>query len=232
MFNSLFIQPLFNLLVFLYQSVTFNDLGLAIIILTIIIRLILLPLFYKGFRSQAILQKIQPEIQKIQNDHRHNREEQARAMLALYQQHRVNPFSGFLLILVQLPVLIALYQVFLKGLSSEAFKNLYSFIPQPTSIDTLFLGLIDLAKPSIIILVLAALAQYVQGRLSLPPTVGADNSQNPAVRVAKQMVYIGPILTIVVLYSLPSAIGIYWLATTIFSIAQQIYINKKVYGTN
>lgn len=229
MFNTFFIQPLFNALIFLYQYVAFQDLGAAIILLTVIIRVVLFPLFYKSFRNQTILQKLQPEIQKIQHDHKHDRERQAKAMLELYRHHKVNPFSGFLLILVQLPVLIALYHVFYTGLSDEALKNLYSFLSPPETLNHFFIGLIDLSSRSTIIVVLSAFFQYLQGRVSLPKNV---DSSSQAARMAKQMVWLGPALTIAVLYTMPAAVGVYWLTTSLFSLVQQVYINKKVYGGN
>lgn len=230
-FNTILYQPLFNALVFLYNTIAFQDLGVAIIMLTVVVRVILYPLFYKSFRNQTLMQKIQPQIQKIQHDHKGNREKQAQAMMELYKQHKVNPFSGFLLILVQLPILIVLYRLFLEGITPDSFANLYSFVPQPAELHHIFLGLIDLGNKSIVIVVLAAVSQYLQGRLSLPKT---GDDQSPAVKVGKSMVFIGPVLTVLVLVTLPSAVGIYWFASSAFSIAQQILINKslnKEYGT-
>src|SRR3989338_9180552 len=140
-FNIILYQPLFNLLVLLY--VTFQDLGVVIILMTIIIRVILYPLFYKSFKNQTLMQKIQPEIQKIQHDHKNDREKQSQALLALYKQHKVNPFSGFFLILIQLPILIVLYRLFLEGLTVESFSNLYSFLTPPAEVHNISLGLID-----------------------------------------------------------------------------------------
>lgn len=231
-FHTFLTEPLLNALVLLYQTVALKDLGLAIIFLTVIIRLILYPLFYKSYKNQTLLQKIQPEIKKIQHDHKHDRERQAQAMLALYKEHKVNPFSGFFLLLIQLPILIALYRVFLKGFSAEALGGLYSFIPAPTEVNNTLLGLIDLNEPNIIIVGLAAAAQYLQSRLSLAKkSQGQEGSQ--AEKIARQMTFIGPILTLVVLYSLPAAVGVYWFITSAFSVVQQIFINRslKNYGT-
>lgn len=232
MFNLLLTQPIFNLLVFLYTNITFQDLGWAIILLTLIIRLVLFPVFYKSFHNQTILQKLQPEIQKIQQQFKNNREDQAKAMMELYRQNKVNPFSSFILLFIQLPVLIALYQVFLSGLSKETIAaQLYSFMAAPTVFNNQFLGLIDVTKTSIIIVVLAALTQYISGHLTLSKTKSGD-SESSAVKMAKTMVLVGPVITIVILFSLPSAVGIYWIATSVFSIGQQFYINSKVYGSN
>ncbi|MBI2024524.1 MAG: YidC/Oxa1 family membrane protein insertase [Candidatus Harrisonbacteria bacterium] len=223
-FHTILYQPLFNALVFLYENIAFEDLGIAIILLTLIIRFILYPLFYKSFKNQTLMQKIQPEIKKIQHDHKDNKEKQAQAMIELYRRHKVNPFSSFLLILVQLPVLIVLYRLFLNGFSPEAFADLYAFVPQPAEINNFFLGLIDLQKRSILVVVLAVVLQYFQGRLSLPK----KTSDDPAAKVSRSMVVIGPVLTLVILTSLPAAIGVYWLASSAFSIVQQIIVNKKL----
>ncbi len=131
LFHEILYRPLFNALIFLYQYFSFHDLGIAIILLTIILRLILFPLFHKGAKDQAILQRLAPKIKEIQTNHKNDREKQSKALLDLYRQHKVNPFSGFLLLLVQLPILIALYRVFLNGFSVETLSNLYSFISSP-----------------------------------------------------------------------------------------------------
>src|SRR3989344_3822569 len=142
MFQTLFYIPFLNALVWLYESASFHDLGIAIILLTFLIRLILLPLFYKGAKDQSLMQKLQPEIKKIQHNHKDDKEKQAQAMMELYRIHKVNPFSGFLMILVQLPVLIGLYRVFYNGISPETLVHLYSFIPAPEGVNATFLHLI------------------------------------------------------------------------------------------
>jgi YidC/Oxa1 family membrane protein insertase len=91
----------------------------------------------------------------------------------------------------------------------------------------MFLGLIDLKSRSILMVGLAAIAQYFQGSLALPKTDKSKELSGPE-RMSKQMVLFGPLFTILVLWQLPSALGIYWLITSVFSIVQQIYINKKV----
>ena len=173
------------------------------------------------------MQRLQPELNKIQHDHKDNKEKQAQAMMDLYRQHKINPLSGFLLLLVQLPVLIAIYQVLLRGFSPELMGQLYDFVARPKELHTSLLGLLDLQKPSILMVSLAAAAQYFQGVLMLPKAErGKDLS--PPEKVARQMVYFGPILTIVIFFNLPAAIGLYWLATSVFSVIQQIYINKTL----
>jgi YidC/Oxa1 family membrane protein insertase len=230
LFHEILYRPLFNALIFLYQYFSFHDLGIAIILLTIIIRLVLFPLFYKGAKDQAILQRLAPKIKKIQSNHKNDREKQAQAILALYRQHKVNPFSGFLLLLIQLPILIALYRIFLNGFSVEALNNLYSFVSSPNSLNYLFLGIIDLNKRNIFIVAAAALVQYLQGKLSAIKINKPLKDLTAIERMSRQMIYLGPILTILFLYffNLPSAVGLYWLTTSAFSVIQQVIINKQI----
>lgn len=227
MFQTFFYIPLLNALVSFYNTIAFQDLGVAIILLTLAIRIIFLPLFYKGAVNQSLMQKLQPEIKKIQHNHKDDKEKQAQAMMELYKTHNVSPFSGFLMILIQLPVLIGLYRVFLKGISPETLVNLYSFVAAPHGLNATFLHLIDLQKPSILMVILAAAAQYVQGRLSLPK-IEIGQELSTAEQMGRQMMYMGPIMTVAILSTMPSAIGLYWLVTSVFTVIQQMYINKTL----
>ena len=229
LYNLILYQPLLNTLIFFYQKISFNDLGIAIILLTILIRLILFPIFHKSAKHQMIMQELQPKLKKIQEDHKHDRERQVKATMELYKNHKINPFSGFLLLLIQLPVLIALYQIFFNISKPEAFAGkFYSFIEAPSNLGTTFLGLINLNERSILMVVLAAIAQYFQGKLALPKN--QSKSQDKVAKLGRQMVIIGPIITLVIFINLPSAVSLYWLTTSIFSIFQQILINSKLNG--
>lgn len=227
LYNTILYYPLLNALIFFYNTIAFEDLGLAIIFLTILIRLLLFPLFHKSARHQTIMQGLQPHLKKIQEDHKGNREKQAQATMAFYKERGINPFSGFLLILIQLPIMIAIYQIFLKSLDPGALMGLYGFVSAPTAIKTMFLGLINLKGKSILMVALAALAQYFQGKMSLPQVKGGEAS-SPAERASRQMVFLGPVITLIVFYGLPAAISLYWLVATIFSIFQQKFINKQI----
>lgn len=231
-FNNFFYYPLFNALVFLYNYLPGHDLGIVIIILTVLIRVVLFPLFYKSAKDQAIMQRLAPKIKEIQKEHKEDRIKQGQVMMDLYREHKINPLSQFLLIIVQLPILIAIYRVFLKGIKEIPQDILYSFISVPESLNHYFLGIIDLSKSNLGIVLFAALAQYFQGKLSLAKN--AKNSDkikqelNPMEMMGKQMVFIGPILTIAFLMYLPSAVGLYWLTTSVFSVIQQMYINNQL----
>lgn len=229
-FNEIFYYPLFNALVFLYEYLSFGDLGIAIIALTVLIRIILLPLFYKGAKDQAIIGRLAPKIKEIQKNHKDDLGKQGQAMMELYREHKVNPLSSVFLLFAQLPILFALYMVFSKGITAETLKNLYSFIAQPAVLDNYFLGVVDLSERSLFIVILAALAQFFQGKMLLAKTTnGKDSAQMTQMeKMSRQMVFIGPIMTLLFFSALPSAIGLYWLTTSIFSVIQQIIINKRL----
>lgn len=207
-FNAVIYNPINWVLLFLYHNASFGDLGIAIILLTVVIRLVLMPLFYKSAKNQTILQRLQPHIKKIQLDHKDNKEKQAKAMMALYKEHRISPFSGFLPLILQLPVFIALFEMFTTGITSGAFDN-------PT-----FFGL-DLAAKSLVLAVIAALLQYFQTRIAMPSLQGVDGTQ-------KAMMFIGPVITVLILGGLPAALSLYWSVSNLFSLGQQFYINKKL----
>ena len=208
LFNAAIYAPILSVLKFLYLNVSFGDLGVAIFALTVIVRLVLLPLFYKGAKDQTILQRLQPHIRKIQLDHKDDKEKQAKAMMDLYKTNRVNPFSGFLLLLIQLPIFIALFEIFTTGIKSNIFVN-----------PTLF-GL-SLSAPSYLMAVIAALLQYFQGKMSMPAGKSMEATQ-------KVMVVVGPLVTVLVLGNLPAALSWYWTVSNLFSLGQQFYINKKL----
>lgn len=222
-----FYRPLFNALFFIYNSVAFHDLGLAIIILTVIVRLILYPLFHKSQKHQTVMQKIQPKIKAIQDLHKEDKMKQTTAMMDLYKEHNVNPFSGIFLILLQIPVFIGLYKVFSQNFTDKSFLDLYSFIAKPSEVHTSFLGLIKLYEPSIILIALAAILQYIQGYLALPKAT-SDAQPSTQERIGRQMVYIAPLLTITILWRFPSAVALYWATTSLFSVIQQLVVNKQL----
>lgn len=227
LYNLLIYQPLVNALIFFYNTVAFENLGLAIIFLTLLIRMVLFPLFHKSTRHQMMMMKLQPEVKKIQEKHKHDREKQTLAMMELYKEHNVNPFSGILLLIIQLPVLFALFQIFRSSFVAESLRGtLYGFVKTPAALNVLFLGLINLEQGSILMVGLAAVAQYFQAKLSLPPKSGGAPSA--AERMSRQMVFVGPIFTLLIFYRLPAAVGLYWAVTSLFSVIQQLIINKSL----
>lgn len=227
-FNIFLYKPLFNLLVLLYNYVPGHDFGIAVILLTLIIRFILYPISIKAINSQKVLQKVQPQIQEIQKKYKNDKEKLAKETLEIYKKEKINPFSGLFLALVQLPILIALYQVFWLGLKPTELEKLYSFVANPGTINAVFLGIADLSKPNIILAILAGVLQFFQTK-QLTPKSAPKKTEGPdmAQVMQKQMLYFFPVITIVILFNLPSAIGLYWTVSGIFSVIQQYFLLKK-----
>jgi YidC/Oxa1 family membrane protein insertase len=216
-----------NALVFFYQTIALHDFGIAIILTTLLIRFVLYPLFHKGAHQQAVMQRIQPKIKKIQEIHKDDREKQTRALMELYKEHGVNPISSLFLLLIQLPILIALYGIIRSGIGQAQIDMLYFFIQKPAVISHSFLGVINLEDKNFLLVLLAAIAQYIQARMMLyTPKSGVVLSQ--AEKMGRQMAYIGPLVTLFVFYNLPAAVGLYWLVASLFAIGQQYIVNIKI----
>lgn len=231
LFNEIFFRPLLNALVFLTSVLPFHDLGFAVIILTILVRLVLFPFTHHSVKAQTKMRILEPEIAQIREQHKNNQEEQARRIMALYKQHGVNPFSGCLMLVIQLPLLIALYQVFLVETVDMA-QYLYSFIHMPETLQTVFLGLIDLMEISIPVAVLAALTQFIQMKLAVPKTkqplsLPSSSKADISRMMAVQMTYGMPVIVLLIGLRFPSAVSLYWTTMNIFAIIHEMIVRKK-----
>lgn len=217
LYTQAFYEPLLWGLVFLSSNLPGQDLGFAIILLTLIVKIILFPLTHKTLKTQAVMKKLEPDIKKIQSDNKNNKEEQAKKLMELYRSHGVNPFSGFFGLFIQLPILIALYHIFWKGLSII-----------PVGVNTVFLGFITLTEASVGMAALASLSQFWQAKLAVPPspvkpTEGTDMSR----MMQKQMMYVFPVIIFMIAYKLPAAVSLYWTAMNIFAILHEAYVRYK-----
>ncbi len=230
-------------MVFFYNVIPGKDVGFAIIMLTVFVRLALYPLNGKSIKSQRQLQEIQPKIKEVQERYKDNKEKQAKKLMELYQKHKINPLSGCLPILLQLPILIALYGVFMDGFKDESLANLYPFINNPGHLNSVFLGFVDLSAPNIVLAFIAALLQYFQTKMLMGSRKEEDKkkdeekeksaeekTQDFAQSMGKQMMYIMPVMTFVFGMSFPSGLALYWAVTTLFAIIQQYLIMKKQNG--
>lgn len=212
-------------MVWFYTVLPGQDLGLAIIALTVAIRVLLTPLLAKGQKAQKNLALLQPEIKKIQDNLKNNREAQSRALMELYAKHKVNPFSGCLLMVLQLPVLIALFGVFRSGLEPSALSYLYAFVENPGALNPLAFGLLDLSKGNLYLGAVAALTQYFQTKLTMPqqsPRSGGDFAR----ALSQQSLYIFPVVILVWSYTLPSALTLYWTVLNVFGILQELIVKR------
>ena len=237
-FDTLLYNPLFNFLVFLYNTAAFGDFGLAIILLTVVIRLILSPLSVKALRSQRMLNELQPKIREIQKKFKDDTQKQTREVMALYKDNNTNPFSGCFLLLIQLPVLFALYRISVAGFNEGSLADLYSFVDKPELLNSLFLGFFELTKRSIPLGLIAGAVQFFQMKLSLAGTKKTSGDLSGKTQSAAfaglsgQMLYFFPLMIIIVSLSFPAGLPLYLIATTAFSILEQLYVNKSSQSRN
>jgi YidC/Oxa1 family membrane protein insertase len=240
LWNTIFYQPIYNVLVFIINNITFGDVGFAIILVTIIVKLILSPLTKKSIKSQILMKRMEPELKQIKKDFP-NKEEQAKKTFELYKKYGTNPFSGCLVIIIQLPVIFALYYVFYKGLSIDS-SLVYSFIQIPVVLHTNFLGLIEMSSKSIFLGLLAGVTQFIQGYLSTPvkpknlEIVKEIGKQEEPKTFQEQLSdsmqmnvrYILPVFIAFVAWKISAAVALYWIVSNIFTIAQEWYIRRQL----
>ena len=243
MFNTLVVQPLFNLLMVIYSVMPGKDFGLAVIAITFVARLVLWPLSAKALHGQKALKELQPEIDKIKKQHKGKPpQDLQKAMAELYKEKEISPFSSCLPTLLQLPILIGLYMVFVKfkdpnfiqltDPSQGALTQMYTFVKDiPTvkavisaggSLNHEFFGIVDLAKPNVILGILAGAVQLAQTKLMTPKTP-QDSSQ----QLMARMVYVFPLITVFISLTLPAALPLYWTASTAIAAYQQWLIMHK-----
>jgi YidC/Oxa1 family membrane protein insertase len=235
LFNLLFFNPIYNGLIFLMTVFSWMDLGVAIIVITIIVKLIIFPLKKKSIKLQIIQKKIEPELKKIKEEFKDNKEEQARKIMDLYKEKGLNPLSSILIMFIQIPIIFALYFVFLKGGLPEINTDiLYSFIQSPNGVNTFFIGLVNMMDKSLILAILAGISQYIQIQLILPKVDFKNNGKKRDFKedlmksMNLQMKFVMPIIIVVIAYNLPSAIALYWLTSNIFMISQEIFVKRRM----
>lgn len=229
-YNAILFQPLLNLMVWFYNLV--GDIGVAIIIVTVLVRLVLVPLSIKATKSQKALQELQPQMNKIRKEHKDNKEEQTKALMEFYKENKINPMSSCLPMLVQLPIIFAMYRVFRVGMNEESMDKLYSFVVQPEVVDPFFINLVNMTESNIILAVMAGAFQFFQSRMMMPKNQpkkksGGGIMGDMSSMMTKQMTYFLPVMTVFIAMSLPSGLALYWATTTLFALGQQYLIIKR-----
>lgn len=210
-----------------------GNLGLAIIMMTIVIRLVLIPFTLPSMKMQVKMRDLQPEINKLKVKYKDDKAGLQQAQMALFKEHRVNPASGCLPMIVQFGVLIILYRVLTDYLKTGI-----------DGISTQFLWL-DLTKPDpyYILPIIAGVTQLILSLMILPAadtsaervlaasTPGkaddkkSDDMSAMAATMQKQMVFMMPVMTVIISLRFPSGLTLYWITTTVFSIIQQYYVS-------
>lgn len=230
LYHTFFFDPLYNGLMLLFKVLPWADAGIIVIILTILVRLLLFPLSRKAVLTQVKMAEIGPELGAIKEKYKDKSEEQARRTLALYKEKGVNPFSGILVIIIQIPIILALYQIFLRFPAVDT-GILYSFVKAPEYVNTVFLGLLDISAKSALIALLAAVSTYFQFHVSMQgqnKPKGNSFSDNLAKSMQSQMKYFFPLLVFFISYKISGVIALYWLTTNLFSIAQELFVRRNI----
>ena len=240
LWNILIYKPILNLLVFLIEVSPGHSLGIAVIILTIIIKVLLLVPNHKALKSQKALQKIQPKIQAIKEKYKDDQAKLAQETMALWKKHKVNPAGACLPILLQFPFLIAIFFVIQNGLSENniylLYENLKNF--DYNIIQPMFLYM-DLTDPGTVFLgATVGILQYFQMKLSFK-NQQQNNTQSitelaekgemmqaQMQMMTKTFTYVLPVFIFIFIMTLPGAVGLYWGVSTVFAVVQQQVINK------
>jgi YidC/Oxa1 family membrane protein insertase len=231
-FNATFYDPLYNGLVALVALVPGSDVGVAIIILTIIIRLVLLPFSLSAARTQRAMKSLEPKIKALKETHKDDKEKEAVETLALYREAKVNPFVSILIALIQIPILLALYWVF----TNEPFPainlaRLYSFTPVPHTASLEFLGLISVASKSLFLAFLAGVTQFLQAHMALSGTMKPSESgmQGDFQRIiGLQLKYVFPFLIAIISYTTSGAVALYFITTNLAGSVQEWHMRRAL----
>lgn len=231
-------QPIYNVLILLTSILPFHDLGFAILLLTILIRTILLIPSQKALVSQRRMNELQPKLNKIKEKYKDNQEMIAKETMALWKEYKVNPFGSCLPLLIQFPILIALFYVIQDGLNPNTAYLLYEPLKNfdVHSINVIFLGFLDLTKVNAIALPLfVGGLQFLQMKLSFVKNKKKDevkpekNKPGSEMEMAsKSMIYFMPVMIALFTASVPAGVGLYWSISTLYGIIQQLVVNKQV----
>jgi len=233
--NTIFYEPLYNALVVIVSFSPGFSLAIAVILLTILVKLVLSPLSYKTFMGQMKQKELQPLIQEIKKKYK-DQTEQSKAIFALYKEHKTNPFSGCLTLILQFPIIIGLYQVFLKGVEASQEK-IYPFVSLPEQVNYFFFG-IDLHEKSIILAILAGVFQFVQMYFSPTMRQSQDSGlvqtdqERMAASLQKNMKYMMPIMVGFFAAVVPAAVALYWVVNNLFMIGQETFIWNRYHKKN
>lgn len=233
--HTFFFDPIYNGLVFFIDVIPGGDVGLSIIAITILVKFLLLPLSIKAAKMQKVVRELEPKMAEIKEKYKNNREDLARATMAAYKDAGINPFSGIFLMLLQIPIVIALYfsvysggGVALPGINTEL---LYSFIPSPQTVDMIFLGFVDIAQKSLPLALLAGITQFIHAHLSIPKSEPrkegvTDMKADFARSMNMNMRYVLPVIIGVVAYTLSASIALYFTVSNLFAIGQEFLLRR------
>ena len=233
--KAIFYTPLYNALIFFIAIIPFHNVGVAVILFTLLIKIILFPLSQKSVKTQFAMKQMEPELNTLKEKYKDNKTLQAEKTMALYQEKGINPFSGILLMLIQFPILLGLYYIFLRGgLPNVNHTIIYSFTKVPALINTTFLG-INVTAKSTLFAILAAVAQFFQMQFMLPkaPKKNQDTSAGPNFKdelsksMNMQMKYVMPVIIFFIARNFSAVVALYLITSSLFAIGQELYVRSK-----
>ena len=235
--HTIFFDPVYNALVFFIDVIPGGDVGLAIICTVILVKTVILPISLKAARTQLVMRELEPKLESIKKEYKDNREMLAVKTMEVFKDAKVNPFSSIFLLFLQIPIVIALYfsvysggGIALPGINTAL---LYSFIPNPESVNMIFLGFMDITAKSLFLAIVAGVTQYIHTNLSLPALKPRDANAEPnfkddfARSMQVQMRYVMPVLIILVAYTLSASIALYFTVSNLMAIAQEYVVRRK-----
>lgn len=232
-FNTFIFNPLYNGLIFFIDIVPYADVGIAVILLTILVKVILFPLAHKVAHMQVRIKEITPKLEEIKEQYKDDRQEQTLKMMALYKEHNVRPFLSLLVVFIQIPIILGLYWVFFTGgLPEVRLDLLYPFIPAPETVNMNFLGLIPMDGRSVVLALLAGITQFIHSYYALPKP--KPRGENPSIKddlahsFHLQMKYVMPVIVVVISYTISAAIALYWATSNIFAIGQELLVRRQM----
>jgi len=232
-FHAVFYNPIYNALVALVAWVPTGDVGVAVILVTIIIRFLLLPFSLSAARTQRAMKVLEPKLKELKVIHKGDKEKEALETLALYREANVNPFASILTVFIQIPVLLALYWVFrYEPFTALDSVRLYAFTPLPHAVSLQFLGLISVMGKSITLAILAGVTQYFQAHVALSGTMkpsGEKGMQNDFQRImGMQLKYVFPFLIGTISYTTSGAVALYFITTNIAGTIQEWHVRRTL----
>jgi len=234
-FTAIFYAPLYNALILFISIIPLHNVGIAVILFTLIIKIVLFPLSQKSVKTQFEMKQLEPALNELKLKYKDNKQLQAEQTMKLYQEKGINPFSGILLMLIQLPVLMALYYIFLRGgLPNIDHTVIYSFTRIPDIINIKLFG-IDVSGKSTIFALLAAVAQFLQMQIIMPkvPKKVREAGTNPDFKdelsrsMNMQMKYVMPIIIFIIARNFAVVVALYLITSSIFAIGQEIFVKRK-----
>ncbi len=221
-------NPLYNILV-LILNIPHVDAGIAVIILTLLVKVVLYPLSKKATETQMIMKDKEQELKSIREKYK-DKQEQALKTMEFYKFNKINPFSSILTILIQIPIIYALYHIFLRsGLPLIQTDLIYSFVKIPEAVSMNFLGLLDISKKSIFLSLLAAATTYLQLHLSSKSTIKPTSlTKDLSTMMMTQMKYTFPFVVFFISWSISGVVALYWLVSNVLGILQDKIIRKNL----